>query len=121
LKHQTHSDLLDAIGRRRLEMISADKNRQILIEYILFRDINDSEKDALKLVEALHNINCKINLISYNESPSLPFRQSSEATTIKFMDILISAGFLVIERRSRGSDISAACGQLAGDSAGSKS
>ena len=95
-------------------IISADKNRQILIEYILFHDINDSEKDAFKLVEALHNINCKINLISYNESPSLEFRQSSQATTTKFMDILISAGFLVIERRSRGNDISAACGQLAG-------
>jgi len=96
--------------------ISAEKENPILIEYILFRDINDSEADAHKLAEALQGINCKINLLTYNENPDLEFRQSPEATALKFKDILHHAGYRVMMRRSRGSDISAACGQLAGKS-----
>jgi 23S rRNA (adenine2503-C2)-methyltransferase len=94
--------------------ISSEKESPILIEYILFRDINDSEKSAYQLAEVLRGINCKINLLTYNENPELEFRQSPEATALKFKDILHNAGYRVMMRRSRGSDISAACGQLAG-------
>jgi 23S rRNA (adenine2503-C2)-methyltransferase len=102
-------DLLDLCRK-----ISAEKESPILIEYILFRDINDSEEDAHRLAEALHDINCKINLLTYNENPNLRFRRSSEEASLKFKDILHHAGYRVMMRRSRGSDISAACGQLAG-------
>ncbi|MCK5529456.1 MAG: 23S rRNA (adenine(2503)-C(2))-methyltransferase RlmN [Kiritimatiellae bacterium] len=93
--------------------LSANQQRQILIEYILFKGINDSEADATKLAEALEGFNCKINLIPYNEHPALPYQQSTPEVASKFMDILCKAGHLTIIRHSRGSDISAACGQLA--------
>ncbi len=96
--------------------ISENKNQPILIEYILFRDINDSEDDARNLAKALHGINCKINLLTYNETQSLQFSQSTPETAIRFKDILHKAGCFVLTRRSRGNDISAACGQLAGNS-----
>jgi 23S rRNA (adenine2503-C2)-methyltransferase len=102
-------DLLDFCRR-----FSAEKESPILIEYILFRDINDSECDAHDLAEALHGINCKVNLLCYNEHPNLEFRQSTEGASLKFKDVLHNAGYRVMMRRSRGSDISAACGQLAG-------
>ncbi len=94
--------------------LSANQQRQILIEYILLKGINDSEANAASLAEQLKGFNCKINLIPYNENPNLPYRQSSQKTAQKFMDILCKAGLLTIMRNSRGSDISAACGQLAG-------
>ena len=103
------ADLLDFCRR-----FSAEKESPILIEYILFRDINDSECDAHDLAEALRGINCKVNLLCYNENPNLEFRQSTEAASLKFKNILHNAGYRVMMRRSRGSDISAACGQLAG-------
>lgn len=95
--------------------ISAAKDQPILIEYILFQGINDSEEDAQKLAKALRGINCKINLLAYNENPSLPFRQSTPEVATKFKDVLHNTGCFVLTRRSRGSDISAACGQLAGE------
>ncbi len=94
--------------------LSAEQGRQILIEYILLKGINDSEADAACLAKQLKGFNCKINLIPYNETPDLPYKQSSPETTQKFMDILCKSGHLTIIRHSRGNDISAACGQLAG-------
>ena len=93
--------------------LSVNQQRQILIEYILLKGINDSEADAASLAKHLNGFNCKINLIPYNENPDLPYQQSSPETAQKFMDILCKAGLLTIIRHSRGNDISAACGQLA--------
>ncbi len=89
------------------------KKRVILFEYILIRGINDGEKDARLLAEKLQDIPCRINLLPYNESDSLPYERPDDDTVLRFSRILRRAGFTTIVRSSRGADISAACGQLA--------
>jgi len=90
------------------------KRKRIMFEYILIRDINDSEADARMLARKLKGIPCKINLLPYNESKDLPFRRPADETIELFQQILWDAGYTVMVRSSRGADISAACGQLAG-------
>ncbi|MCB2183242.1 MAG: 23S rRNA (adenine(2503)-C(2))-methyltransferase RlmN [Desulfobulbaceae bacterium] len=90
------------------------KKKVILIEYILLKGINDRESDALQLAEKLTGLSCRINLLPYNESESLPYRCPEEEDIAGFQSILRQAGFRTFIRSSRGADISAACGQLAG-------
>ena len=89
------------------------KRRRIMIEYVLIKGINDSLKDARQLVTKLHGIPCKINLLPFNQCPTLPYRRPSKKVVKEFQQILHDAGYTVIIRQSRGADISAACGQLA--------
>ncbi len=89
------------------------KRKRIMFEYILLKEINDSDRDAHQLARLLKEVPCKINLLPYNESPGLPFKSPSEDRVLKFQDILRKAHFSVFIRNSRGADISAACGQLA--------
>jgi 23S rRNA (adenine2503-C2)-methyltransferase len=89
------------------------KRKRIMFEYTLLKDINDSDQDARKLAQKLRDIPCKINLLPYNESPGLDFRSPSKQRLLAFQKILIEAHYTVFIRTSRGSDISAACGQLA--------
>ena len=93
---------------------SMPKRKRIMFEYILIRDLNDSEADAEKLAQKLKGIPCKINLLPYNESAGLPFRRPADAAIEHFQQTLRNAGYTVLLRSSRGADISAACGQLAG-------
>jgi 23S rRNA (adenine2503-C2)-methyltransferase len=90
------------------------KRRRIMFEYILIRDLNDSVEQARILAKKLKGIRCKINLLPCNETPSLPYRKPSEEKIEKFQNVLRDAGYTAIIRSSRGDDISAACGQLAG-------
>ena len=90
------------------------KRKRIMFEYILIRGLNDSEADARLLAKKLKGIPCKINLLPYNESAGLPFRRPADETIDLFQQILWDAGYTVMVRSSRGADISAACGQLAG-------
>lgn len=90
------------------------KRKRIMFEYILIEDLNDSERDAELLAQKLKGIPCKINLLPYNESTGLPYKRSSDERIEKFQEILWAAGYTVFVRSSRGADISAACGQLAG-------
>ncbi len=90
------------------------KRRRIMFEYILLKDINDSENDARILSRKLRDIPCKINLLPYNESSSLPYKSPSAQKILAFQNILRKEKYSVFIRSSRGSDISAACGQLAG-------
>jgi 23S rRNA (adenine2503-C2)-methyltransferase len=90
------------------------KRKRIMFEYILIKDLNDSETDAEMLAQKLKSIPCKINLLPYNESEGLPFRRPSDETSELFQKVLWKAGYTVLVRSSRGADISAACGQLAG-------
>ncbi len=89
-----------------------DKRSRITFEYVLIGDINDSQEDALKLADLLSGIRCKINLIPYNESPYIPFRSPEEAKVFAFQKILLRKGYTATIRKSKGQDISAACGQL---------
>jgi 23S rRNA (adenine2503-C2)-methyltransferase len=90
------------------------KRKRIMFEYILIKDLNDSESDAQMLAEKLKGIPCKINLLPYNEIKELPFKRPSNEQVELFQHKLWDAGYTVFVRSSRGSDISAACGQLAG-------
>lgn len=89
------------------------KRKRIMFEYILLKGINDSNHDAWELARKLKDIPCKINLLPYNESPALPYQSPGMERLIAFQKILLDAHFTVFIRNSRGSDISAACGQLA--------
>ena len=90
------------------------KRKRIMFEYILIKGVNDSEADARRLAQQLKGIPCKINLLPYNESESLPYRRPLDETIEYFQQTLRNAGYTVLVRASRGSEISAACGQLAG-------
>lgn len=89
------------------------KRKRIMFEYTLLKGINDSDEDARLLAQHLQNIPCKINLLGYNQSPSLPYESPDRAQLLRFQKILIGSHYTVFIRNSRGSDISAACGQLA--------
>ena len=86
---------------------------RVTYEYILFKDFNDSLEDAQKLVEFTKSIPCKINLIEYNTVESLPYEKASNKVTEAFIKYLEDHKIIVNLRRSKGKDISAACGQLA--------
>lgn len=90
------------------------RKKIILFEYIMFKDLNDSIDDANLLARKLKGISCRINLLPYNESSQLPYRCSSDKTIKEFQNVLRSNGYTALIRNSRGADISAACGQLAG-------
>jgi len=87
----------------------------ITYEYILMKDFNDSEAHAAQLVKLLRGIPCKVNLLQYNETPNTPFKRPSDESVLKFQKVLRKNGLLNFLRKSRGRDISAACGQLASE------
>ena len=90
------------------------RSRRITFEYILLKDINDSIADASRLVRLLKPLKSKINLIPFNEHQDLPFHRPSRERISAFQAVLLDSGLLSIIRKSKGSDISAACGQLRG-------
>jgi len=90
------------------------KKRRITFEYILIQGINDRKEDAIALTHLLHPKRAKINLIPYNEYPQSSFKAPSEDVIDMFLETLAKNHFTVMVRRSKGQDINAACGQLAG-------
>jgi 23S rRNA (adenine2503-C2)-methyltransferase len=74
--------------------------------------INDSSRDAKQLVKILRGIPSKVNLIPLNENPAIPFKKPSEEKIRAFQTILMESGLAAIVRVSKGTEISAACGQL---------
>ena len=89
--------------------------RMITFEYILIQGVNDREKDALRLAERLRPLRAKINLIPLNPHPALDLAPSSPERIQAFQDLLIRHHYTAIIRKSKGQDISAACGQLSGE------
>ena len=92
--------------------------RRITFEYILIRGINDSVADAQRLAKLLRSIRCKVNLIPFNTHEGCDFERPTEAAIQAFYDVLFAKNYTVIIRRSKGQDISAACGQLKARSIG---
>ena len=90
------------------------KKKVILFEYILIKGVNDSAVDAELLSQKLQNIPCRVNLLPYNESDVLPYKCPDNRTILAFQKTLRDKGYRTLVRSSRGADISAACGQLAG-------
>lgn len=87
-------------------------NRRVTFEYIMLESVNDSEKEALELVELLKGINCYVNLIPYNETENIEFKRTKEWKILKFYDILKSNKINTTIRKEFGGSVDAACGQL---------
>lgn len=88
--------------------------KRITFEYILLDHVNDSVKQAKDLVRVLNGVRAKVNLLPFNPHPGSPFGTPSEQRILAFQEVLQKAQLTAIIRKSRGNEISAACGQLAG-------
>ena len=88
--------------------------RRLSFEYTMFRGLNDDQAHAAKLADALKGLDCRVNLIRFHESPEAPFKTSLPTTIKAFQDYLNRNGVICTLRASRGQDIDAACGLLAG-------
>jgi 23S rRNA (adenine2503-C2)-methyltransferase len=87
-------------------------NRRVTIEYVMLKNVNDSESDAKKLANLLKGMNVYVNLIPYNETNHLEFKKSDKNTLLNFGKILQDNNITVTIRKEYGGDIDAACGQL---------
>lgn len=101
------SQLIDAVK----EYIK-HTNRRVTIEYVMLKEINDSEECAIELAQLLHGMNIYVNIIPYNETNHIEFKKSDALSISNFCKILKNKGINVTIRKEFGSKISAACGQL---------
>ncbi|EPX77703.1 23S rRNA (adenine(2503)-C(2))-methyltransferase RlmN [Litoreibacter arenae] len=101
-------ELLDAL--RSYPKVS--NSERITFEYVMLKDVNDSDEDARRLIQLIKGIPAKINLIPFNEWPGAPYQRSDWKRIKAFADIIYKAGYASPIRTPRGEDIMAACGQL---------
>jgi 23S rRNA (adenine2503-C2)-methyltransferase len=104
--------LLDS-AKRYIEALP-DTHRKITIEYTLIDQVNDRPHHAHELAELLKDVPVKINLIPFNPFNLSNYKRVSNNALRRFQDILMQAGYITTVRTTRGDDIDAACGQLAG-------
>lgn len=102
------AELLDAL--RTYPKVS--NSERITFEYVMLKDVNDTDADARRLVKLIKGIPAKINLIPFNEWPDSPYERSDWSRIEAFADIIYKAGYASPIRTPRGEDIMAACGQL---------
>jgi 23S rRNA (adenine2503-C2)-methyltransferase len=81
----------------------------------MLENVNDSDAQAKELIRLLSGIKCKVNLIPFNPFPESGLTRSLPQRVQAFMHLLLDAGMVATIRKTRGDDIAAACGQLAGD------
>ncbi len=106
------AELLDACNR----YLDAAPRDFITFEYCMLDGVNDTPELAHELVRLLkHRVSCKINLIPFNPFPASGLTRSPNARVQAFGEVLIQAGIVTTVRKTRGDDIDAACGQLAGE------
>jgi 23S rRNA (adenine2503-C2)-methyltransferase len=86
----------------------------LTFEYVMLESVNDAAEHAQQLIALVRDVPCKFNLIPFNSFTNSGFKRSSREAIRRFAEILISAGLVVTTRKTRGDDIDAACGQLAG-------
>ena len=99
---------------RYISKSNANQGR-VTIEYVMLDHVNDSTDNAHELAALLKDTPCKINLIPWNPFPGAPYGRSSNSRIDRFSKVLMDYGFTTIVRKTRGDDIDAACGQLAGE------
>jgi 23S rRNA (adenine2503-C2)-methyltransferase len=87
----------------------------IMFEYVMLEGVNDSDAHAAELIALVRDLPCKFNLIPFNPFPDSGLRRSSAPRIRAFAQQLLAAGIVTTTRRTRGDDIDAACGQLAGE------
>lgn len=105
--------LIDSVNKY-LEVSNANHGK-VTIEYVMLNQVNDSVEHAHQLAKVLKHTPSKINLIPWNPFPEAPYAKSSNTRIDRFQKTLMEYGFTVTVRKTRGDDIDAACGQLAGD------
>jgi len=112
--NQSHPlDSLMAACRRWLA--DGHRKKHIMFEYVMLDGVNDRPEHARELVELLGDMPAKVNLIPFNPFEGSGYQRSAEAAIQRFVQILRDNGVFAIARRTRGDDIDAACGQLAGE------
>jgi 23S rRNA (adenine2503-C2)-methyltransferase len=110
-KHYPIRDLLAACRR----YVQDDSREKVTFEYVLLAGVNDSNKHARELAALLADVPAKVNLIPFNPFPQSGYERSSQPVIDEFRDILMAKKIITITRKTRGDDIDAACGQLAGE------
>lgn len=91
-----------------------DRRTHIFFEYVMLAEVNDGEQHARELLALVRDLPAKVNLIPFNPFPGTDYRRSDARIISRFQDILHAGGVRTTTRRTRGDDIDAACGQLAG-------
>jgi 23S rRNA (adenine2503-C2)-methyltransferase len=86
----------------------------VTFEYVMLDGVNDTPEHAQQLLDLVRDVPCKFNLIPFNPFPDSGYGTSKPDSIRRFRDILMQAGYVVTTRKTRGDDIDAACGQLAG-------
>jgi len=86
----------------------------VTFEYVMLDGVNDTDAQARELLALTREVPCKFNLIPFNPFPGSPYRRSPSPRIRRFAEILLEAGVVTTTRKTRGDDIDAACGQLAG-------
>ena len=104
------AELLDACW----DYVGATNTHEITFEYVMLAGVNDSPAQARRLAALLRHRPAKVNLIPFNPFPQARYRRSAPGMVDEFRSILSAAGIVTVTRRTRGDDIAAACGQLAG-------
>lgn len=104
-------DELMAACRRYIEKAPRDF---VTFEYVMLDGVNDSEAHARELIALVRDVPCKFNLIPFNPFPMSGYQRSRPEAVRRFRDKLMQAGLVATTRKTRGDDIDAACGQLAG-------
>jgi 23S rRNA (adenine2503-C2)-methyltransferase len=94
--------------------VQGDTRRRITFEYALLKDVNDSRADAKALIRLLNGLPAKVNLIPFNDFPQSGYTRPSRERVDAFRQVLMDADLITVTRKTRGDDIDAACGQLAG-------
>lgn len=97
------------------EEAASQRKKHVLFEYVMLSGVNDKPEQAQELAELLRGFPGKVNLIPFNPFPQSGYQRSSRNAVERFARILNDAGILTLKRTTRGDDIDAACGQLAGD------
>lgn len=104
------AQLLDACKR----YVAGDSRARVTFEYIMIDGLNDTPVHAKQLLRCLEGVPAKVNLIPFNAFPGSDYKRSSEFAINAFREILMRGGIITVTRKTRGDDINAACGQLAG-------
>ena len=92
-----------------------EPRRVVTFEYVMLKGVNDQPEHAAQLIKLLSDVPSKVNLIPFNPFPLTQYERSSQAAINAFRDQLMEKGINTITRKTRGDDIDAACGQLAGE------
>ena len=92
--------------------LALKRRQRVTFEYVMLKDVNDSEEDARKLVKLLGSVRAKVNLIFFNRFEGVAFEPSTRRTVERFQAMLHKGNLTATIRESRGRDIAAACGQL---------